>query len=144
MANPQNRRFDEAHNDKKQEISMKNRRGLRIVARTEELGEDHVRMTTRRGRWRHRSVAYTEGMALSDTTVYVSVPHDNALCLVSRDDGKVTKIDLPTPRGLAFRGGKLFVVSGTKLLRLSAEGKVEGTMVDGGGLKNPSSLAVDS
>lgn len=100
--------------------------------------------TTQHGRWRHRSVAYTEGMALSDTTVYVSVPHDNALCLVSRDDGKVTKIDLPTPRGLAFRGGKLFVVSGTKLLRLSAEGKVEGTIVDGGGLKNPSSLAVDS
>ena len=100
--------------------------------------------TTQHGRWRHRSVAYTEGMTLSDTTVYVSVPHDNALFLVSRADGKVTKIEMPTPRGLAFRDGKLFVVSGTKLLRLSAEGKVEATVMDGGELKNPSSLAVDS
>jgi len=99
---------------------------------------------TLHGRWRNRPVAYTEGMALSGTTVYVSVPHDNALCLVSRTDGKVTKIDLPTPRGLAFREGKIFVVSGKKLLRLAPDGKVEATIVDGGGLKNPSSLAVDA
>lgn len=96
------------------------------------------------GRWRNRPVAYTEGMALSDTTVYASVPHDNALCLVSRSDGAVTKIDLPTPRGLAFRDGKLFVVSGRKLLRLAPDGKVEATIIDGGGLKNPSSLALDA
>jgi len=99
---------------------------------------------TLHGRWRNRPVAYTEGMALSGTTVYVSVPHDNALCLVSRTDGKVTKIDLPTPRGLAFRDGKLFVVSDKKLLRLAPDGTVEATIIDGGGLKNPSSLAVDA
>jgi len=99
---------------------------------------------TQHGRWRNRPVAYTEGMALSSTTVYVSVPHDNSMCLVNRADGKVTKIDMPTPRGLAFRDGKVFVVSGTKLLRLSAEGTIEATIVDGGGLKNPSSLAMDT
>ena len=99
---------------------------------------------TQHGRWRNRPVSYTEGMALSDTTVYVSVPHDNALFLVGRTDGKVTRIDLPTPRGLAFHDGKLFAVSGQKLLRLSADGKVEATLVDGGGLERPSSLAVDS
>lgn len=98
---------------------------------------------TLHGRWRNRPVAYAEGMALSDSTVYVSVPHANALCLVGRADGKVTKIDMPTPRGLAFRNGKLFAVSGKKLLRLSPDGAVEATIVDGGGLKNPSSLTVD-
>jgi GNAT superfamily N-acetyltransferase len=83
-------------------------------------------------------------MALSDTTIYVAVPHDNALFLVGRADGKVTRIDLPAPRGLAFHDGKLFAVSGRKLLRLSADGKVEATLVDGGGLEHPSSLAIDS
>ena len=67
---------------------------------------------TSHGRWRNRPVAYTEGMALSDTTVYVSVPHADALCLVGRADGKVTKIDIKAPRGLAFHNGKLFAVSG--------------------------------
>ena len=99
---------------------------------------------TQHGRWRNRPVSYTEGMALSDTTVYVAVPHDNALFLVGRADGKVTRIDLPAPRGLAFHAGKLFAVSGHKLLRLSADGKVEATLVDGGGLEHPSSLAVDA
>jgi hypothetical protein len=99
---------------------------------------------TQHGRWRNRPVAYTEGMALSESTVYVSVPHDDALFLVGRGDGKVTRIDLPAPRGLAFHDGKLFTVSGRKVLRLSAEGKVEATLVDGGGLEHPSSLAVDA
>jgi hypothetical protein len=99
---------------------------------------------TQHGRWRNRPVSYTEGMALSDTTVYVAVPHDNALFLVGRADGKVTRVDLPGPRGLAFHDGKLFAVSGRKVLRLSADGKVEATLVDGGDLEHPSSLAVDA
>ena len=99
---------------------------------------------TSHGRWRNRTVSYTEGLALSDTTIYVSVPHANALCLVGRADGKVTKIDMPAPRGLAFHDGKLFAVSGKKLLRLAPNGAVEAALVDGGGLQNPSSLAVDA
>ncbi len=99
---------------------------------------------TLHGRWRNRPVSYTEGMALSDETLYVTVPHDNALCLVNRNDGKVTKINLPEPRGLAFRNGKLFVISGKKLLRLTPDGTVEATILDGRGMTHPSSLAMDA
>ena len=99
---------------------------------------------TQHGRWRNRIIGYTEGMALSDTTVYISVPYCDTIYAVSRADGTARAIPLPTPRGLAFHGGRLYAVSGTEVLRLAPDGKPEATIVPEGTLKAPSSLAADA
>ena len=98
---------------------------------------------TTSGLWKDRNVGYSEGMALSDKSVYVSVSYADAIYRVDRSDASIVKFDLPSPRGLAFHNGKLYAVSGKQLVRLTPEGKLDKTLVTGGALTNPRALAVD-
>ena len=98
---------------------------------------------TMSGLWKDRNVGYSEGMALSDQSVYVSVSYADAIFRIDRSNGTMTKIDIPSPRGLAFHEGKLYAVSGKQLVRLHPDGKLDKVIVAAGSLTNPRSLAVD-
>jgi len=98
---------------------------------------------TTSGLWKDRDCGYSEGMTLSADSVYVSVPYADTIFRINRNDATLVKIDLPSPRGLAFYDGKLYAVSGKQLVRMTPEGKPDATLVQEGALLNPRSLAVD-
>ena len=95
-------------------------------------------------RWRGRFTAWLDGLALTKDTLFASVSADDALFLIDRASGQIRRrVSLPAPRGLAFWGNHLFVVSGNRLLRLSLDGQIEASLAPDGVLKAPSALAVD-
>ena len=95
-------------------------------------------------RWRGRFTAWLDGVALTKDTLFATIGDDNNLFIIDRATGQIRKtISIPNPHGLAVSNGKLFVVSGKKVLRLSLQGETEATVVDEGTLQSPGPLAVD-
>lgn len=95
-------------------------------------------------RWNGYFTAWLDGIALTADTIYATVGADNNLFIIDRASGQIRKtISLPAPRGIAASNGKLLVVSGKAVLRLSLQGETEATVVPEGKLQSPGALAVD-
>ena len=94
------------------------------------------------GRWKGRWTTDVQGLAISGSRLYVPMKLDDKLFVVDTDTGKILATwPIPSPRGVVARGGELFVLSGSKLVRLDANGQIVGTVVDG--LDDPAGLALD-
>lgn len=94
-------------------------------------------------RWRGRYQPSIEGMTLNDKTVFVSVRADNAIYTVDRQTHEVGKIQVKSPGDIAYYKNSLIAQSGNKIVRLGMDGKILGTIVKDGVLKNPNALALD-
>ncbi len=96
-------------------------------------------------RWHGRWTASLDGLAISADTVYAAIAADNALFIIDRATGAIRQqLSIPSPKGLAVVGDKLLVVSGTKLVKLTLDGKPAGTVIDDGVLDNPYALTTDA
>lgn len=95
-------------------------------------------------RWRGRFEAWLDGVAPTKDTLFASIGADDALFIIDRATGQIRKqVTLSSPHGMAVSNGRLLVVSGNKVLRLTLDGEVEATVVDEGVLKAANALAVD-
>ena len=96
-------------------------------------------------RWHGRWSAWLDGMAVSQDTLYASIASDDALFVIDRDTGKIRqKVTLPEPRGLAVANGRLFVVSGKRILKLRMDGSLDAVWIDDGHFQAPHALAADA
>ena len=100
--------------------------------------------TTPEGLWKGRWIANSEGIALNNGRLYVSVLLDDKLFVVDADSGKILNtVSLPSPHGVAAHDGKVFLVSDKTVIQLDADGKPVGAPVISG-LEAPSGLAIDA
>lgn len=96
-------------------------------------------------RWNGRFSAHLDGLAVTADTIYATIGSDDALFVIDRASGKIRKqITMPTPRGVAVFGGRVYVTSGGKVLQLAPDGTVQATVVDQGIMAEPRALAIDS
>ena len=102
---------------------------------------DHV---TPEGLWKGRWIAESEGIALNNGRLYVSVLLDDKLFVVDAESGQLlTTVSIPSPHGLAVHNGQIFLASEKTVIQLDADGKPVGTPVISG-LEAPSGLATDA
>ena len=100
---------------------------------------DHVQES---GRWKGRWTTEVRGLAVRGDRLYVPMKLDDKLFVVDAEKGTIIATwPTASPRGVAARGGDLFVLSGKQLLRLDDNGRTAATLVDG--LEDPSGLALD-
>ena len=94
------------------------------------------------GRWKARWTSDVRGLTVRGNRLYVPMKLDDKLFVVDTEKGNIVATwPIPSPRGVATRGGDLFVLSGRQLLRLDGNGHTSATIVDG--LDEPSGLALD-
>lgn len=117
----------------------------------EPRGKIHVVLPTKphkeqtETRWRGRFTAWLDGIAITKDTIFATIGADDALFIIDRATGQIRKqISIPSPRGLAISNGKLLLVSGKTVVRLSLEGETEATVVKAGVLQDPNPLAIDN
>ncbi len=96
------------------------------------------------GRWQGRATSHLDGLAVNVDTLFASVAHENALFIIDRASGEIRqRVEIGTPRGLAFSGERLVAVSGSTLLALGLDGSVQSTLVPEGVLMAPNAVATD-
>ncbi len=94
------------------------------------------------GRWKGRWRTEVRGLAVHGNRLYVPMKLDDKLFVVDAEKGKIVAAwPIPSPRGVAARGGELFVLSGRRCYRLDGNGHTSATLVDG--LDDPSGLTLD-
>jgi len=99
---------------------------------------------TPEGLWKGRWIADSEGIALNNGRLYVSVVLDDKLFVVDAESGKILNtVSIPSPHGVAVHNGKVFLASGNGVIQLDADGNPVGAPVISG-LKAPSGLATDT
>lgn len=95
------------------------------------------------GSWKGTWICDVEGLAVNHGRIYVPVLLDNRLFVVNSHNGKIMdRVDIPSPRGVAVHQGKIFLLSGTRLVQLNQQGAVERTVI-ASGLEDPIGLAID-
>ena len=96
------------------------------------------------GRWAGRWTTDVRGMALGNGRLYVPVLPANTLHIVDPESGAILQsAPIPSPRGVAVKYGQVYQLSGNKLLRLDADGKVLGEVISTG-LSNPSGITISA
>jgi len=96
-------------------------------------------------RWAGRFTAWLDGLAATPDRLYATVSQDDSLFILDRATGNLLKqVTIPSPRGIVASGDHILLVSGDKVLRLTADGDVDSTLVDDGVLCGPGALAVDA
>ncbi|MDR0902214.1 MAG: hypothetical protein LBM92_05545, partial [Opitutaceae bacterium] len=92
------------------------------------------------GRWYSDSL----GLALANGRLYAPLVLDDKLYVVDAATGAILHtVAIPSPRGIAARDGRLFLVSANSLVRLDADGAVTGPPLVTG-LDDPQGLAIDA
>jgi hypothetical protein len=95
------------------------------------------------GRWKGRWTCDVRGLAVSGGRVYVPVLLDNKLFVLDASSGKLlNSIDVDSPRGVTARGSDIYLLSGTHLVKLNADGATTATVIKTG-LDDPSGVAID-
>jgi hypothetical protein len=95
------------------------------------------------GLWKDRWEAQMFGLTVNAGRLYAPVVTDNKLFVVDAESGKILHaVDVPSPRGVAAANGTIYMLSGTRLLKLDSDGKTTGTIIDAG-LDDPAGLAID-
>jgi len=93
------------------------------------------------GRW----LVDVQGLALQDGRLYVPVTLDDKVFVVDAASGKIlSTAQVPSPRGVAAFGGRIYALSGRTLVTLNADGAPDNTPPIISGLDDPSGLAVDA
>lgn len=100
--------------------------------------------TTAEGLWKGRWITNSEGIALNNGRLYVSVVMDNKLFVVDSTSGKILNtVSIPSPHGVATHNGQVFLVSEKGVIRLDADGNPAGAPLISG-LEDPTGLATDT
>ncbi len=95
------------------------------------------------GSWQGNWICDVEGLAVNAGRIYVPVLLDNRLFVVDAHSGKILdRVSISSPRGVAVYHGHIFLLSGTKLVELGADGAVRRTVITAG-LEDPIGLAID-
>ncbi len=95
------------------------------------------------GSWKGTWICDVEGLAAYHGRLYLPVLLDNRLFVVNSHSGKILdEVTIPSPRGVAVHHGKIFLLSGTSLVQLNADGAVVRTVI-ASGLEDPVGLAID-
>ena len=111
---------------------LDNSRG-KILAELPAIG-----MSAPDGRWKGRWRVKVEGLAVDNDRVYVALTSDDKLLILDKNTGKLMReVAIPSPRGVAVRNGRVYLLSDRQLLALDGP-----TIV--AGLDDPSGLAVDA
>ncbi|MEI9999137.1 MAG: hypothetical protein WDO13_08165 [Verrucomicrobiota bacterium] len=85
-----------------------------------------------------------EGLALNGGRLYVPVKLDDKVVVVDAESGAILgSAAVPSPRGVATFGGKVYALSGATLVPLDADGH-PGTPILSAGLDDPAGLAIDA
>ena len=96
------------------------------------------------GRWKDRPMSFLDGLALDADRLFAGVGDDGSVYVIERTSGKIlSRLSIPAPRGLAIVNDRLFVVSGTRVLRLKLDGTPDGVLVPEGTLAAPNAICAD-
>jgi hypothetical protein len=92
------------------------------------------------GRWHAEML----GLAIANGRLYAPLTLDDKLFVIDAGSGKTLHtVSIPSPRGVAARDGRVFLISGGSLLRLTADGAIDGPPVITG-LDDPQGMAIDA
>ena len=96
---------------------------------TEPNPEEAGRLLERIVRWANDNPEI-RGLALNDGNLYVPVFFDNKIFVVDKNSGGIlSSATVESPRGMAAREGKVYVISKTSLFQVDAKGALTGAPI---------------
>jgi hypothetical protein len=97
------------------------------------------------GRFEGRWQSWFSGLAITSNRIFAAAALDDTLFILDRTSGAILdQLNIPSPRGLAMGGDRLFVVSSNEVIKLHLDGTFDSTVVPAGILTSPNALALDA